>query len=76
MATASWNARAPTIAEKICDLDRRYVRLGQDVTRLRARITLTQTISYAPSQAKRLVPRPQIASSYSFFAGLEYNIQA
>ena len=63
-------------SENIGDVDRRYVRLGQYVTRFRAPVTMTQTISYASSQAKRLVPRPQIASSYSFFARLQYNIHA
>ena len=46
------------------------------MTKNNAPITMTQTISYAPSQAHRLVPRPQIASSYSFFARLQYNIHA
>ena len=63
-------------SENIGDVDRRYVRLGQDMTKNNAPITMTQTISYASSQAKRLVPRPQIASSYSFFARLQYNIHA
>ena len=63
-------------SENIGDVDRRCVRLGQDMNKKNARVTIIQTISLAPSPAKRLVPRLQIASSYSFFARLQYNIHA
>ena len=56
--------------EKIGDVNRRSVRLGQDVTKKNAHITMSQTISPAPSPAKRFVPRLQIASDFSFIAGL------